>query len=55
VVPLTYGSAKPAQISYELGLLNALDLSTAPDPGQVLFEFLTRRETELRLALKSAP
>ena len=53
VVPLKHGSAMPAQISFEVGQLNALDLSTAPDPGQLLFEFLTRRETELRVAVKS--
>ena len=48
IVPLKRGSALPSQISHELGLLNALDLSSASDPGRLLFEFLVRRETELR-------
>jgi len=48
VVPLTRGSVIPAQICHELGQLNALDLSSNGDPGRLLFEFLTRRETELR-------
>jgi adenylate cyclase len=54
VVPLKKGSAMPAQISHELGELNALDLSSASDVGQMLYEFLTKRETELRKAAKSS-
>jgi hypothetical protein len=53
VVPLKRGEAMPAQISHELGLLNALDLSSVSDAGEVLYEFLTKRETELRTAAKS--
>jgi class 3 adenylate cyclase len=53
VVPLKRGEAMPAQISHELGLLNALDLSSVSDAGEVLYEFLTKRETELRMAAKS--
>ncbi len=53
VVPLKKGAAMPAQISKELGELDALDLSAVSDPGDVLFEFLTRRETELRAAAKA--
>jgi adenylate cyclase len=52
VVPLKKGDANPSLICYELGQLNALDLSSAADPGQTLFDFLTRRETELRAAAK---
>lgn len=50
VVPLTRGNVSPAQVSYELGQLNALDISAAADPGQFLADFLTKRETELRTA-----
>ena len=52
LVPLKKGSAMPAQISHELGQLNALDLSSVSDVGQTLYEFLTKRETELRTAAK---
>jgi len=53
VVPLKKGSAMPAQISHELGELDALDLSLVPDAGQALYEFLSKRETELRMVAKS--
>ncbi len=53
IVPLKRGTAMPAQISHELGVLDALDLSSVSDPGDVLFEFLTRRETDLRNAAKA--
>ncbi len=54
VVPLRKGSAMPAQISHELGQLDALDLSSVPDAGQLLYEFLTKRETDLRTAAKAS-
>jgi hypothetical protein len=53
VVPLTRGAVMPAQISHELGQLNALDLSKAAAPGELLFEFLIKRETELRAQARS--
>ena len=52
VVPLKRGTAMPAQISHELGQLNALDLSSTPAPGELLVEFLMKRETELRAHAK---
>jgi hypothetical protein len=53
VVPLTRGRVIPGQISHELGQLNALDPSSIGDPGRLLFDFLTQRETELRATAKS--
>jgi hypothetical protein len=53
VLPLKKGSAMPAHISRGLGELNALDITAVSDPGQVLYEFLTKRETELRDIAKS--
>ena len=54
IVPLSTGTAEPAQISHELGQLQVLDLRLDKDPGETLGRWLIGRETELRTHAKSA-
>lgn len=48
IVPLRKDTVESSRISYDFGQLHPLDISSVPDPGQTLYEFFTRRETELR-------
>ncbi len=48
VVPLTNGTAELSQLSHEFGQVNAVDLSSTPDPGEMLSQYFARREAELR-------
>jgi hypothetical protein len=48
ILPLQVDAAQPAEIAHELGELQLLNLQGAADPGEVLYQFLTGRETALR-------
>jgi class 3 adenylate cyclase len=53
IIPLANGTAKPSEISHEVGLLDVLELSSVADPGETLYEFFNQRETALRNVAKT--
>jgi hypothetical protein len=48
VVPVRVDETLPSQISADFGSLHALDVRTAPNAADAIYEFLVARERELR-------
>lgn len=53
IVPLTIDATQPIQISNELSQLQALHLKNVAESGDLLYQFLTAREGQLRAATRS--